>query len=83
MSAEEAFANNREWAQERGEVELKHDFPFDLSVDPMFYEQCRVDGCKKTAFHVYVIGRVDRGGGKEVPLCEKHSDLEAAFDCYQ
>ncbi len=81
MSAEEQWAQRKEWEQEKGELELKVILNL-LMESPIKDYLCSAKDCPNKALWAYEIGPVAQRFGKTISLCEEHGDLEIAFDLY-
>lgn len=84
MSAEEAYTNNREWEQERGELEIKMTLKNDCEACPCGVRACQSSDCKEDAVGIYVIGEVSKEGGcAEVYVCNNHDYDDVVWSIYE
>ena len=78
MSAEERWAQRSEWAQERGEIEIKFIAPLeDANV------RCDLLHCCRRATARFLVGPVTDRGGIDVDLCDEHEDEGNALEEYR
>lgn len=68
MSAEERWAQRKEWDNERGELEVKEEYPANT------YAPCDQRQCWELAKHAIVVGPVQHSHCVEVNLCDAHKD---------
>lgn len=77
MSAEERWAQGREWERERGEVEIK------LRRLAPENEACAWKGCAHLAIETVRVGRVAGHGGMGFSVCPDHADADSVFTIYE
>jgi hypothetical protein len=80
VSAEDRWANQREWETERGEIEIKWRSK-DMGPSPAVL--CDYPKCEKNSRRTYCVGRVTSHGGPCFDVCVEHDSDECAYHLYQ